>query len=254
MKILVTNDDGYNADGIRVLASALATVAEIDVVAPKQNCSGASHSLTLDRPLRISRAENGFIRVNGTPTDCVHLAITGLLSHEPDLVASGINAGSNMGDDVLYSGTVAAAMEGRFLGLPSLAISMNSWMPRHYDTGAAIALRLIQHFPFVQLSSGAVLNVNVPDLPLSEIKGIRLTRLGGRHRSEPLVQTKDPRGHTVYWIGAPGQEADAGPGTDFEAVAQGYVSVTPLHFDLTSQHDFENMGHWLSNVCSEGVE
>lgn len=254
MQILVTNDDGYTAGGIRVLATALSTIATIDVVAPEQNCSGASHSLTLDRPLRATRAENGFISVNGTPTDCVHLAITGLVSPEPDMVASGINAGANMGDDVLYSGTVAAAMEGRFLGLPSIAISMDSWAPRHYDTGAAIALRLIRHFAQAQLPSGSVLNVNVPDLPLHEIKGIRLTRLGGRHRSEPLVRSVDPRGHTVYWIGPAGKEADAGPGTDFEAVAHGYVSVTPLQFDLTNRADFKQVDTWLTQISAREVE
>ncbi len=246
MKILLSNDDGYQAPGLLALADALSTLAEIVVVAPDQDRSGASNSLTLVNPLRARIMENGFIRVDGTPTDCVHLAITGLLEEEPDLVVSGINAGPNMGDDVLYSGTVAAATEGRFLGLPAIAISMNSHEPEHVDTGARVALELVQRLSRTPLTENVILNVNVPDLPYGELRGFRATRLGHRHKAEPVVKTTDPRGRTIYWVGPAGAEQDAGPGTDFHAVREGYVSVTPLQVDLTRHSALGVVESWLS--------
>jgi len=246
MKILLSNDDGYQAPGLLALADALSTLAEIVVVAPDQDRSGASNSLTLVNPLRAREMENGFIRVDGTPTDCVHLAITGLLAEEPDLVVSGINAGPNMGDDVLYSGTVAAATEGRFLGLPAIAISMNSHEPEHIDTGARVALELVQRLTRSPLTENVILNVNVPDLAYGELRGFRATRLGHRHKAEPVVKTTDPRGKTIYWVGPAGAEQDAGPGTDFHAVREGYVSVTPLQVDLTRHSALGVVESWLA--------
>ncbi|MEJ2591447.1 MAG: 5'/3'-nucleotidase SurE [Candidatus Thiodiazotropha sp.] len=246
MKILLSNDDGYQAPGLQALADALSTVADIVVVAPDQDRSGASNSLTLVNPLRARTMENGFIRVDGTPTDCVHLAITGLLEEEPDLVVSGINAGPNMGDDVLYSGTVAAATEGRFLGLPAIAVSMNSHQPEHIETGARVALELVQRLTRDPLTENVILNVNVPDLPYDELQGIRSTRLGHRHKAEPVVKTTDPRGQTIYWVGPAGAEQDAGPGTDFHAVREGFVSVTPLQVDLTRHSALNLLEMWLT--------
>jgi len=246
MKILLSNDDGYQAPGLQALADALSTVADIVVVAPDQDRSGASNSLTLVNPLRARTMENGFIRVDGTPTDCVHLAITGLLEEEPDLVVSGINAGPNMGDDVLYSGTVAAATEGRFLGLPAIAVSMNSHQPEHIETGARVALELVQRLTRDPLTENVILNVNVPDLPYDELQGIRSTRLGHRHKAEPVVKTTDPRGQTIYWVGPAGAEQDAGPGTDFHAVREGFVSVTPLQVDLTRHSALNLLETWLT--------
>ncbi len=245
MKILLSNDDGYQAPGLQALADALSSLAEIVVVAPDQDRSGASNSLTLVNPLRARTMENGFIRVDGTPTDCVHLAITGLLEEEPDLVVSGINAGPNMGDDVLYSGTVAAATEGRFLGLPAIAISMNSHDPEHIETGARVALELVQRLIRSPLTENVILNVNVPDLPYAELQGFRSTRLGHRHKAEPVVKATDPRGKTIYWVGPAGAEQDAGPGTDFHAVREGYVSVTPLQVDLTRHSALDSVEAWL---------
>lgn len=245
MKILLSNDDGYQAPGLSALADALATLAEIVVVAPDQDRSGASNSLTLSRPLRARTMDNGFIRVDGTPTDCVHLAITGLLEEEPDLVVSGINAGPNMGDDVLYSGTVAAATEGRFLGLPAIAVSMNSHDPEHFASGARVALELVQRLIRSPLAENVILNVNVPDLPYERLRGLRATRLGHRHKAEPVVKSADPRGRTIYWVGPAGAEQDAGPGTDFHAVREGYVSVTPLQVDLTRHRVLGTLEAWL---------
>jgi 5'-nucleotidase len=245
MKILLSNDDGYQAPGLQALANALSTLADIVVVAPDQDRSGASNSLTLVNPLRARTMENGFIRVDGTPTDCVHLAITGLLDEEPDLVVSGINAGPNMGDDTLYSGTVAAAMEGRFLGLPAIAISMNSHQPDYFETGARVALELVQRLIRSPLSENVILNVNVPDMPYEQLSGFRSTRLGHRHKAEPVVKTTDPRGKTIYWVGPAGAEQDAGPGTDFHAVRGGYVSITPLQVDLTRHSALEIVEAWL---------
>lgn len=245
MRILLSNDDGYQAPGLRALAGAMADLGEITVVAPDRDRSGASNSLTLELPIRARRMDNGFIRVEGTPTDCVHLAITGLLDDEPDMVVAGINAGANMGDDVIYSGTVAAATEGRFLGLPAIAISLASHTPQHFDTAARVAGELVRDLLQRPFEANTILNVNVPDIPYAELKGIRATRLGHRHKAEPAVAAQDPRGRTIYWVGPAGPEQDAGEGTDFHAVRHGYVSVTPLHVDLTRHAALANLGDWL---------
>ena len=247
MHILLSNDDGYSAEGLRVLATSLSEQADITVVAPEGNRSGASNSLTLEVPLRVSRAENGFIKVNGTPTDCVHLAITGLLDREPDMVFAGINHGANLGDDVIYSGTVAAATEGRFLGLPAVAISLASLshVPRYFETAGRVALSLLQRIRRHPLPADTILNVNVPDCPWEEIKGFKACRLGQRHKSEPVIRDTDPRGRELYWVGAAGPEQDAGPGTDFHAIRESYVSVTPLQIDLTRYDRIDRLAHWL---------
>ena len=244
MHILLSNDDGYLAQGLLTLAQALAGNAQISVVAPDKNRSAASNSLTLELPLRAQISENGFIRVDGTPTDCVHLAITGLLEHEPDMVIAGINHGANLGDDVLYSGTVAAATEGRFLGFPAIAISLNSADPKHFATAAQVALTLIQQIQTHPLPHDTLLNINVPDIPLSDLKGYQITRLGQRHKSEPVIKAKDQRGRDIYWVGNPGSEQDAGPGTDFYAIKTGYVSITPLQLDLTRYEQIETLKNW----------
>jgi 5'-nucleotidase len=248
VKILISNDDGYRAEGLRALTDALRPLAEITVVAPDRNRSGASNSLTLDVPLRVFPFDtNRYYVVNGTPTDCVHLAISGLFEHDHDMVVSGINDGANLGDDVLYSGTVAAAIEGRFLGLPAIAVSLviqpNSG--QHFATAARIAAELVMRIQRSPLHPATILNVNVPDLPYESLKGSRATRLGFRHRSEPIVRSEDPRGRPVYWVGAAGIGQDAGEGTDFDAVANGYVSVTPLQIDLTRHAMLEDIGAWL---------
>ncbi len=245
MKILVSNDDGYQSPGLLALVAALESIAEVVVVAPERDRSGASNSLTLDRPLRANRTERGFIRVDGTPTDCVHLAITGLLEKEPDLVVAGINHGPNLGDDVIYSGTVAAATEGRFLGLPAIALSMDAFEPRHLDTAARVGVRLVEQLRTLPLEANLILNVNVPDIPYEEIKGFAATRLGHRHKAEPVVASRDPRGRTIYWVGPAGPEQDAGPGTDFYAVRNGYVSITPLQVDLTRHQALDSVARWL---------
>ena len=250
MKILVSNDDGYRARGIRLLKEALAGLAEITVVAPDRNRSGASNSLTLDIPLRVFESEPRVYYVQGTPTDCVHLAITGLFDYEHDMVVSGINDGANLGDDVLYSGTVAAAIEGRFLGLPAIAVSLCT-MPdeeAHFETAAEVARQLVAQLVQSSLEPTLILNVNVPNLPLAALRGFRSTRLGYRHRSEPIVPANDPRGRPVYWVGPAGPQQDAGPGTDFEAIAQGYVSVTPLQIDLTRHSALPALKHWLEGI------
>jgi 5'-nucleotidase len=246
MKILISNDDGYQAPGIECLYAHLKTIAEVTVVAPERDRSGASNSLTLDMPIRTRNSSNGFIRVEGTPTDCVHLAITGLLDDEPDIVVSGINAGANLGDDVLYSGTVAAAMEGRFLGLPSIAVSMVSHQPQHYDTAARVILDLIERLSDHPLPADTMLNVNVPDVPFDLLAGMETTRLGHRHKSEPVIKDTDPRGRIIYWVGPAGAEQDAGAGTDFHAVNNNRVSITPLHIDLTRYSVIAEMRDWLS--------
>ncbi len=245
MRILVSNDDGIHAPGIQCLARHLRGVAEVQLVAPDRDRSGASNSLTLVHPLRAQHLENGDIGVDGTPTDCVHLAITGLLEREPDLVISGINAGANMGDDVLYSGTVAAAMEGRFLGLPAIAVSLVGPRMQHYDAAAQVVLNLLDRLHRVPLPAATILNVNVPDLPFDQIKGVQATRLGHRHKSEPVVKAADPRGRPIYWVGPAGPEQDAGPGTDFFAVRDGFVSVTPIQVDLTQFEAIDTVGRWL---------
>jgi len=246
MHILISNDDGYLAQGINTLAQALRCYAEISVVAPDKNRSAASNSLTLDMPLRATACDNGFVRVDGTPTDCVHLAITGLLKTEPDMVFAGINHGANLGDDVLYSGTVAAATEGRFLGLPAVAISLASSDLKHFDTAAEVAITLMQKILAHPLPEDTLLNVNVPDVPLHELRGYQATRLGQRHKAEAVVRASDPRGHTIYWVGPPGSEQDAGPGTDFDAIRNGFVSVTPLQLDLTRYERLAGLSEWLA--------
>jgi len=244
--ILVSNDDGYRAPGISVLVEALAVEYEVSVVAPERNCSGASNSLTLERGLRACQLESNVYYVDGTPTDSVYLAITGLLEKEPDMVVSGINAGANMGDDVLYSGTVAAAMEGRHLGLPAMAVSMDSFKPEHYETGAKAVAQLLRDFKKVSFPANTILNINVPDIPWSEIKGFKATRLGNRHRSEGVVIQDDPRGEPMYWVGPPGEAQDAGEGTDFHAVSENFVSITPLQIDLTRYDSLAELGSWLA--------
>jgi len=251
MHILLSNDDGYLAEGLAALAAALRPYADISVVAPDRNRSAASNSLTLDLPLRAHVADNGFIKVDGTPTDCVHLAITGLLEPEPDMVIAGINHGANMGDDVLYSGTVAAATEGRFLGLPAVAISLVcSEEPKHFATAAEVAVVLLKRLLAKPLPQDTLLNVNVPDVALEDLKGYRATRLGQRHKSEPVIKQSDPRGRAIYWVGPPGAEQDAGPGTDFDAVSAGYVSITPLQLDLTWYDRVNTIRTWLSEETS----
>jgi 5'-nucleotidase len=248
MHILLSNDDGYRSPGLQVLAAELARHGELTVVAPDRDRSGASNSLTLDVPIRAERLENGIIRVNGTPTDCVHIAITGMLEQEPDLVVAGINHGPNLGDDVIYSGTVAAATEGRFLGLPALAVSIDAFEPRHLETAAAVVGRLIGGLGAGTMAANTILNINVPDLPLAEIKGLRSTRLGHRHKAEPVERILDPRGRPMYWVGPAGSEQDAGEGTDFHALRQGYVSVTPLKVDLTLHAALAPLGQWLDSL------
>ena len=245
MHILLSNDDGYLAPGLRILAEALSKLHTVSVVAPDRNRSAASNSLTLERPLRASVGDNGFTCVNGTPTDCVHLAITGLLKSEPDIVISGINDGANMGDDVLYSGTVAAAMEGRFLGLPAIAVSMGSYEPQHFETAARAIVQIVDQLQQQPLTQDSILNVNVPDLPWDEIKGIKATRLGNRHKSEGVIKQTDPRGEPVYWVGPPGKTQDAGEGTDFHAVEHGFISMTPLQIDLTRYDSLNGLSDWL---------
>lgn len=248
MKILISNDDGVHAPGLAQLAAALEKIADITVVAPDRNRSGVSNSLTLENPLRVISTSNGFFSVNGTPTDCVHLAVTGLLKEMPDMVVSGINEGSNLSDDVLYSGTVAAATEGRFLGLPSVAISLAGPRCQHYDTAAQVAKIVVERLRETPLSYDTILNVNVPDLPFSELKGIQVTRLGTRHIAEPTIKALDPRNRKIYWVGQPGPEQDAGPGTDFYAVNSGYVSITPLHVDLTHYKVMDELSNWVESI------
>ncbi len=251
MRILLSNDDGYEAPGIIALASALNDMAEITVVAPERDRSGASNSLTLEMPIRARRLSDNVIRVDGTPTDCVHLAITGLLEQEPDMVVSGINAGANMGDDVIYSGTVAAAMEGRFLGLPAIAISLvGGHQCRYYETAAEVAKLFIGQLASHPLPQDTILNINVPDIPFDQLSGYQSTRLGHRHKAEPVIKAEDPRGRDIYWVGPPGAEQDAGPGTDFYAVRNGYVSVTPIQIDLTRHQAVPIISDWLARWTS----
>ena len=247
MRILVSNDDGYRAEGLQHLVDALSPLAELTVVAPERNRSGASNSLTLDVPLRVFEYGERRYYVNGTPTDCVHLAISGLFQGdiEHDMVVSGINDGANLGDDVLYSGTVAAAVEGRFLGLPTLALSLVVREGRHFDTAARVAAELVMRLQRTPMHSSMILNVNVPDRPYEELKGYKSTRLGNRHRSEPVLKASDPRGRPVYWVGPAGEGADAGEGTDFDAIANGWVSVTPLQVDLTRHAALGEVDEWL---------
>lgn len=246
MHILITNDDGYQAPGIRILAEVLSSIAKITMVAPDRNKSGASNSLTLMRPLRAQKSAEGYYFVDGTPTDCVHLAISGLLDESPDMVVSGINAGANLGDDVLYSGTVAGAMEGRYLGLPAIAVSLAGKHHQHYESAAEVTLRIVQNLIRNPLPEDSILNINVPDLPFSELGSVSATRLGFRHKSEPMVGQTDPNGLPIYWVGPPGNAQDAGPGTDFYAVEHNQVSVSPLEVDLTRHKSIKPLQQWLN--------
>lgn len=248
MKILISNDDGYMAEGIKSLAEAMSDLGDVTVVAPDRNRSGASNSLTLENPLRVNQLDNGVYRVEGTPTDCVHLAITGLLDEEPDMVVAGINAGANLGDDVLYSGTVAAAIEGRFLGLPAIAISLNGHTATHYETAAWAAKKLVKQLLSSSLPADTILNVNVPDIPINEVTGFESTRLGRRHKAEPVIKELDPRGRPMYWVGPAGEEEDAGLGTDFDAIRRNAISITPLQIDLTQYDAIDNVANWLQGV------
>lgn len=244
MRLLLSNDDGCLAPGLRCLFDELRRDFQVSVVAPDRNRSGASNSLTLMRPLRVQRHADGVLCVDGTPTDCVHLALSGLLDAEPDMVVSGINEGANLGDDTLYSGTVAAAMEGRTLGRPAIAVSCVSHEPQHYQTAARVTRRLIQHLLVAPLPADTILNVNVPDIPFDALQGFEVTRLGNRHRAEGAVAARDPRGREMYWIGPAGEGQDAGPGTDFHAVAQARVSITPLTVDLTRHAAVAPLSEW----------
>ncbi|MGD8783722.1 MAG: 5'/3'-nucleotidase SurE [Thioalkalispiraceae bacterium] len=248
MHILLSNDDGFESPGIKCLAKTLASISRITIVAPDRNRSGASNSLTLEDPIRAHPVSEDIVRVDGTPTDCVHIALTGLLEEDPDIVVSGINAGANMGDDVLYSGTVAAAMEGRFLGLPAIAVSLVGERLIHYETAAQVVMNLMSELTSLCLPSDTILNINVPDLPFEELSGIQTTRLGRRHKSEPVIKEFDPRGREIYWVGPPGEEKEEGPGTDFYAVRNGFVSITPLHVDLTRHAALPDLESWLKDV------
>lgn len=246
MKILLSNDDGYMARGINALAEALSEIADVILMAPDRNHSGASNSLTLHSPLRVHQVAKNRYFVNGTPSDCVHLALSGYLEEEPDLVVAGVNHGANLGDDVIYSGTVAAAMEGRYLGLPAIAVSLAGQHGQHFEAAAKVACDLVSRLQKHPLPGDVMLNVNVPDLPYEELAGIEVTRLGFRHRSEPLVKNKDPHGRTIYWIGPAGVGQDAGPGTDFAAIQRGAVAVTPLKVDLTRHEALPKLKEWLA--------
>ncbi len=246
IRILLSNDDGYFAPGLATLARALEALAEVTVVAPERDRSGASNSLTLDRPLMLRQAPSGYYFVNGTPTDCVHLAVTGMLDHLPDMVISGINHGANMGDDTIYSGTVAAATEGFLLGIPSMAVSLVGHEGTHFETAAKVVVDLVRRYQKNPWREATLLNINVPDLPQGELKGLEITRLGKRHKAEPVLKSVNPRGQTVYWVGAAGLAQDAGEGTDFHAVANKRVSVTPLQIDLTRYAQMGSVQDWLN--------
>jgi 5'-nucleotidase len=250
LKILVSNDDGYRAEGLAALSEAVSPLGAVTIVAPDRNRSGASNSLTLDVPLRATRYEANAYYVNGTPTDCVHMAVSGFFTYEHDLVVSGVNHGANLGDDVLYSGTVAAAVEGRFLGLPAIAVSLciGSGSPRNFASAARIAANLVERLMRGPPPGAMILNLNVPDLPDGQVRGIRVTRLGNRHRSEAVVRAQDPRGDDVYWVGSAGSGQDAGPGTDFHAVANGFASITPLQIDLTRHAAIAEIERWLDRA------
>ena len=250
MHVLISNDDGVEAPGIQILAEHLSALGRVSVVAPDRDRSGASNSLTLDQPIRVTSIGVDRYRVAGTPTDCVHLALAGLLDSEPSIVVSGINNSANLGDDVLYSGTVAAAMEGRFLGLPAIAVSLVSrdHLPENYATAARAALRIVARLLEDPLPADTILNVNVPDRPWEEILGFEVTRLGHRHRSEPCVAQTDPRGRPIWWIGPAGPEQDAGPGTDFHAIRAGYISITPITVDLTRYTALDKVASWVATL------
>ncbi|MBK7493379.1 5'/3'-nucleotidase SurE [Nitrosomonas oligotropha] len=247
MRILLSNDDGYFAPGLACLAESLSQIAEIIVVAPERDRSGSSNSLTLDRPLSLRKSHSGFYYVNGTPTDCVHLAVTGMLDIMPDMIVSGINKGANMGDDTIYSGTVAAATEGFLLGIPSLAVSLVDASRGNYLAAARVAVDMVERFKKNEIQSPVLLNINVPDIEYQQLQGIEVTRLGRRHKAEPVIKSQNPRGETVYWVGAAGPAQDAGKGTDFYAVQHHRVSVTPLQIDLTRYDQLDLITSWLNN-------
>ena len=252
MHFLISNDDGIDARGIEVLAERMRHLGEVTIVAPDQNRSGASNSLTLDSPVRIREIGERSYRVTGTPSDCVHIALTGLLEKDPDIVISGINAGANLGDDVIYSGTVAAAMEGRFLGLPAIAVSLVfNERPENYETAAQAVGLLVERLRMDPLPADTILNMNVPDRPWPDIRGLEVTRLGHRHRAEPVIRMIDPRGRPMYWIGPAGPGQDAGPGTDFDAVRRGYISITPIHVDLTRYQALEQVAGWVAEISTD---
>lgn len=248
MKILLCNDDGVNAEGIEVLAKVLSEIADIVIVAPDRNRSGASNSLTLDAPLHVTKLKSGAYSVEGTPTDCVHLALRGLFKDDPDMVVSGINERANMGDDILYSGTVAAAIEGRYLGTPAIAVSLAGNPGTHYETAARVTKQIVQHINADPLPAGTILNINVPDVTSSNLKGYEVTRLGTRNKGEKIIEYIDPRGRKCYWIGATGTEQDAGPGTDFYALTRDKVSITPLQVDFTNYKAFDQIADWLNGL------
>jgi 5'-nucleotidase len=246
MRILISNDDGYKADGIIQLAKSLSEIAEVIVVAPSENKSAASSSLTIGNPLKPIQIEKNVYAIDATPSDCVHLALCGFIKESIDLVVTGINFGANLGDDVIYSGTVAGAIEGRFLGLPSIAISLASWECKHFDTAGYVAKLLVAQIDKAPLAYNTIINVNVPDIPMGEIKGIKSTRLGNRHKSEPSIQ--DLKDSSLYWIGENGKEADNGEGTDFHAISKNFVSVTPLQIDLTKYPELKQVSEWLEDI------
>ena len=246
MRILVSNDDGYQAEGIKQLTLALSEIAEVIIVAPNENKSAASSSLTIGKPLKPIQIEHNIYAIDATPSDCVHLALCGFIRDPIDLVVTGINLGANLGDDVIYSGTVAGAIEGRFLGLPSIAISLASWQCKYFETAATIAMRLVEKIEKAPLSHNTIINVNVPDVPIGDIKGIKSTRLGNRHKSDPSIQ--DENNPSLFWIGENGQEADNGEGTDFYAIANNFVSVTPLQIDLTKYSEVKQVSNWLQDL------
>ena len=248
MKILLSNDDGVHAEGLACLHHYISRHHDVTVIAPDRNCSGASNALSLAHPLRVQTMKSGFMAVNGTPSDCVHIGLNGLLHEDPQLVVSGINHGPNLGDDVIYSGTVAAATEGRYMGLPAVAVSLASYQGDHFDTAAKVTADIIEHLSAHPLAPDQILNINVPDIPYDQLQGIKVTRQGRRHRAESMVKDKDPRGHNIYWYGAVGQEQDAGPGTDFHAVAAGYCSVTPLSVDMTDYQSLQDMQQWIEKL------
>ncbi|MDD2928922.1 MAG: 5'/3'-nucleotidase SurE [Sideroxydans sp.] len=249
MRILLSNDDGYFAPGLACLAQHLSGIAEVTVVAPERDRSGASNSLTLNRPLNLRRAASGFHYVDGTPTDCVHLAVTGMLDVQPDIIVSGINAGANMGDDTIYSGTVAAATEGFLLGVPSIAISMAKHDPENFDTAGKVAVELVQRFMRETRPHPWLLNVNVPDIPYEQLQGMEVTRLGKRHKAEPVVKASNPHGQPIYWVGPAGKAQDAGEGTDFHAINNGRVSITPLQIDLTQYSQLDAVRAWMGTAA-----
>ena len=248
MRILIANDDGYQSPGIRTLYKAMCEMGEATIVAPDRNRSGASNSLTLSHPVMVQQRGEHIHSVEGTPTDCVNIALSGLLENDPDMVVSGINDGPNMGDDVLYSGTVAAAIEGRNLGHPAIAVSMGSSDPTHYETASSVVARIIKQLREVPLPADTILNINVPDIPLDELCGIRATRLGARHQAHNAIRQISPRGQTVFWIGAAGDVADSSTGTDFLAIEENYVSVTPLQIDLTRFDSMQPLNNWLEHL------